>query len=443
MTVFNWILMTSAIASQLESLLDSPDLIPWENVDIAWKDRLQRTVANLSFPHYLIIPPNIETLTDIVTLAGKHKWSMVPCGNGSKLHWGGLLSDANVIISTQKLNQVIDYAVNDLTITVEAGIKLKELQAILEPHHQFLPIDPAYPEDATIGGIMATADTGSWRQRYGGIRDLVLGLSFVRWDGKIAKAGGKVVKNVAGYDLMKLLTGSYGTLGIISTVTFRLYPIPQASGTLVMTGAAEDINTMAKTLLQSGLQPTAAEMVSPSVVKSLELGEDMGVIVRFQSIPESVDEQTKQVQAIAEKLNLKTDFYEDKIEQNLWKRLQELIRVFNTNSVITGKIGIIPNKMINWVNKLNELTPENGWAMINLNTGIGQFKLDLEPSLGILKQLRSLSQENRGFLTILEANQTIKKQFEPWGYYGSALPLMKQIKTKFDPHTLFSPSRFI
>lgn len=435
--------MTSAIASKLESVLDSPNLIPWEKVDITWKSRVKKTVDDNCIPNYLITPSNIETLQDTVRIASKNKWSMVPCGNGSKLDWGGLVSDANLIISTQKLNQVIDHAVSDLTITVEAGIKLRDLQAILKPHNQFLPIDPAYPQDATIGGIMATADTGSWRQRYGGIRDLVLGLSFVRWDGEIAKAGGKVVKNVAGYDLMKLFTGSYGTLGIIATVTFRLYPIPEASGTVVMTGEAENINTLAKTLLQSGLQPTAAEMVSPSVVKSLELGEGMGLIVRFQSIPESIEEQSHQVQAIAKKLNIKTVFCQDEIEQNLWQRLQELIRVSNTNSTLTGKIGIIPNQAINWLMKINDLTPETAWAMINLSSGIGKFKLDLEPSLGVLKQLRSLAQENRGFLTILEANQSIKKQFEPWGYSGNALPLMKQIKAQFDPHNLFSPSRFV
>ncbi|MDJ0580335.1 FAD-binding oxidoreductase [Crocosphaera sp.] len=435
--------MTSAISSQLECVLDSPDIIPWENVDTSWKNRIQKTVDNNCIPKYLLTPSDIKSLSHTVRIASKNKWSILPCGNGTKLSWGGVVSDTNLIISTQKLNQVIDHAVSDLTITVEAGIKLGDLQAILGHHNQFLPIDPAYPQDATIGGILATADTGSWRQRYGGIRDLVLGLSFVRWDGEIAKAGGKVVKNVAGYDLMKLFTGSYGTLGIISTVTFRLYPIPEASGTLVMSGEAENISKMAQTFLQSGLQPTAAEMLSPSVVKSLELGEKMGLMVRFQSIPESINEQSQQVQAIAEKLNIKTLFCQDEIEENLWQRLQEIIRVNNTNSTITGKIGIIPNRAVNWLMQLNDLTPEKAWAMINLSSGIGEFRLDIEPSLGILKQLRSLAQENRGFLTILEANKAIKKQFEPWGYPGNALPLMKQIKTQFDPHNLFSPSRFV
>ena len=143
------------------------------------------------------------------------------------------------------------------------------------------------------------------------------------------------------------------------------------------------------------------------------------------------------------KLFLIITFYQDEIEKNLWQQLQKIIRVPNTNLALTGKIGTIPSQGINWLTKFTELTQDQGWAMLNLSTGIGQFKLDLEPNLGILKPLRLLSQESRGFLTILEASQAIKKQFEPWGYSGNALPLMKKIKKQFDPQNLFSPSRFI
>ncbi|MEA5536712.1 FAD-binding oxidoreductase [Crocosphaera sp. XPORK-15E] len=435
--------MTSAIASPFDSLPDSPNIIPWDRVDVSWTNRLETTISDNSSPNYLITPPDLETLCQIVELANHNQWSMVPCGNGSKLNWGGLISQANLVISTQKLNRIIDHAVSDLTVTVEAGTKLTDLQAILQPHKQFLPIDPAYPESATIGGIMATGDTGNWRQRYGGIRDLVLGMSLVRWDGKIAKAGGKVVKNVAGYDLMKLFTGSYGTLGIITEITLRLYPIPEASGTLVMTGTENALKIAAQTLIKSGLQPTAADILSASVVKTLDLGEGMGLIVRFQSIPESIKEQSTQIKVIAEELGLKTTFYQNEIELNLWHKLQSLIRVSNTNITINCKIGVKSNQVVNLLAKLDELTKNQGWGMINLSSGVGHIKLDLEPNLGILKQLRSLSQECGGFLTILEAKKTIKKQFEPWGYQGNALAMMQKIKTQFDPHNLLSLGRFL
>ena len=368
--------------------------------------------------------------------------SILPCGNGTKLNWGGLVSSPKLVVSTQKLNRIIDHAVEDLTVTVEAGVKLSDLQAILREFKQFLPIDPTYTDDATIGGIVATADTGSWRQRYGGIRDLVLGLSFVRSDGKIAKGGGRVVKNVAGYDLMKLFTGSYGTLGIISQVTFRLYPYPEASGTIALTGDKNDLATASQTLLKSGLQPTAAEMICPSVVQKLDLGEGMGLLVRFQSIPESVKEQIAQVSAIAKKLGLKTAFYQAEIEDNLWQQLQNLIRVPHTNRAITCKIGVMPNRGIEFLDQLNQLSQNQGWGMVNLSSGIGNLQLTIEPSLGIVKNLRSLAQNEGGFLTILESSKQLKKEIEPWGYQGNALSMMEKIKHQFDPQNVLSPGRF-
>ena len=177
-----------------------------------------------SRPFYLAFPETLEALATGVKLANEFDWKILICGNGSKLSWGGLVKEAQLVISTQRLNRIIDHAIGDLTVTVEAGMTISQLQQALSPSNQFLPLNPCYPQSATIGGIVATADTGSWRQGYGGVRDLLLGLSFVRADGVIAKAGGRVVKNVAGYDLMKLFCGSFGTLGIISQVTMRLYP---------------------------------------------------------------------------------------------------------------------------------------------------------------------------------------------------------------------------
>ena len=435
--------MTGAIATHLESLVNSPTaILPWDTVDSSWKNRVEAAIKGNYYPDYLIYPPNSENLAKIIEYARENQWSILPCGNGTKLNWGGLVSSPKLVISTQHLNRIIDHAVGDLTVTVEAGVKLSDLQRTLRRVNQFLPIDPTYPDDATIGGIVATADAGSWRQRYGGIRDLVLGLSFVRSDGKIAKGGGRVVKNVAGYDLMKLFTGSYGTLGIISQVTFRLYPYPEASGTIGLTGEKKAIATATQTLLKSGLQPTAAEIISSSVVQKLNLGEGMGLMIRFQSIPESVKEQISQVSAIAEKLGLKTAFYQEEIEDNLWKQLQDLIRVPSTNVALTCKIGVMPDRAVDFLDQLAQLTQSQGWGMINISSGLGKLQLNMEPSLGIVKNLRSLSQDYRGFLTILESSKQVKKEIEPWGYTGNTLPMMEKIKQQFDPQNLLSPGGF-
>lgn len=424
--------------NKLDSLNKSEvEIIEWEQISSFWQKIIQNSISSNFFPNYLIFPHTNSILAQIVKLSHQNQWGILPTGNGSKLSWGNLSKNINLVISTSKLNQVIDYAVEDLTITVQSGMKLADLQAILAQKGQFLPIDATYPECATIGGIIATADSGSLRQRYGGVRDLVLGLSFVRFDGEIAKAGGKVVKNVAGYDLMKLFTGSYGTLGIITEVTFRLYPLPENSSTLVITGNAEDLAKFRQIIVSSGLTPTAADLISPFLVQHLEIGDKMGLIIRFQSIQESVNNQVNQIESLATNLNLKVSLYNDNEEKQLWQKVKEIITIPKSESAITCKIGILASESINLFSKFNHL------GLINISTGIGRIYLDAENPLNVLTEIRNFCENNQGFLTILESPVIIKEQIEPWGYTGNAIEIMQKLKHKFDPQNIFKSSHFI
>ena len=436
-----------AIASQLKPLLP-PDsqLINWDSLDSTWQERINRTIIATTPPTALVYPHSQEVLSKIITAAASNNWKVLPCGNGSKLSWGGLLQKKiDLLASTAKLNRVVEHAVDDLTVTVEAGVTLAELQEKLAEKNQFLPLDPSYQESATIGGIVATADAGSWRVGYGGVRDLVLGLSFVRADGKIAKAGGRVVKNVAGYDLMKLFSGSYGTLGIITQVTFRLYPLPSSSETVVLTGDREALAAARNTLVNSGLTPTAADLVSTSVVQKLSLGTGMGLILRFQSIPASVKEQGATVAAMGQELGLQASFYQDGREGQLWQELAGLSNINLSSEAITCKIGLLASAAIILLDKLDRLSKLDGkaWGTIRANSGLGQLVFEGEDSLEVVEEMRSLCKENHGFLTILTAPTQIKQQLEPWGYTGNALEIMRRIKQQFDPENLLSPGRFV
>ena len=425
-------------------LHEIPDLnlTAWQDLDPAWQHRLQRAILAVTPSNDFAFPETPEALSAAVKFARDNHWKLLPCGSGSKLNWGALVQESQLVISTQRLNRVVEHAVGDLTVTVEAGVRLAQLQQLLQPSRQFLPLDPAYPESATIGGIVATADSGSWRQRYGGVRDLILGLSFVRTDGELAKAGGRVVKNVAGYDLMKLFAGSYGTLGIITQVTFRLYPLPEASATLAVGGNPDGIILAARTLRHSGLTPTAAELVSPATVKQLDLGEGMGLIVRFQSIPESVEEQMQQVTGIAEKLGLKASYYREAAETSLWQQLADSTRYPASDAAVTAKIGVMPDCASQFLVELDALLGDKGWGKINLSSGLGWLHLSQLPAVSYLQKLRLLCQEKRGFLTILASPPAVKKEVEPWGYTGNAWDMMRKIKEKFDPQALLSPGRF-
>jgi glycolate oxidase FAD binding subunit len=443
--------MTYEIAPTLEMLVNSDsDITAWEKVESSWKEKLEKAVPTTS-PRYLISPYTQESLATIVKYAGENRLSILPCGSGSKLSWGGLVKDAQLVVSTQKCDRIIEHAVGDLTVTVEAGVKMCDLQKILAQSNQFLPLDPAYPDSATIGGIVATADSGSWRQRYGGIRDLVLGLSFVRFDGQIAKAGGRVVKNVAGYDLMKLFAGSYGTLGIISQVTFRLYPLPEASQTIVLTGEANAIAKATQTILMSSLTPTAAQILSSASSARLEIGREMGLMLRFQSIVESIKEQVAQVESIARQLGLKTSLYRDcppgsgkadRDEIYLWQRLQQAIQIPCSNESVTCKIGIMPKGAVKILEQCDRLTSDRGLGTINISSGLGKLHF-LTLDINEIQKMRSLLQENRGFLTLLEAPISLKQKLDPWGYTGNALEIMRRLKEKFDPNNIFSPGCFI
>ena len=370
---------------------------------------------------------------------------ILPCGSGSKLHWGGLVKvdptthyQEIIVVSCDRLNGLIEHAVGDLTVTVEPGIKYAELQATLAKTGQFLAIDPAYPETATLGGIIATADTGSLRQRYRGVRDMLLGISLVRSDGKIAKAGGRVVKNVAGYDLMKLFTGSYGTLGIISQVTLRVYPIQEASGTVVLVGERDHIAKATQTLLSSALTPVAVELLSTNLVKELDLGKAVGLIVRFQTVIGSVEEQLQKLLEVGNSLGLNCTRYCD-YEVELWNKLKQKIWHSHRKTEIICKIGVMPNQA---VETLNQVALETGLGLIHAGSGLGELHFNSVNPETIL-ELRQWCESIGGFLTVLAAPLEIKQKLDVWGYNQNGLDMMRRIKQKFDPQNILNPHSFV
>ena len=429
------------IADYLQSIINpSTQLV--KVADSPWQAKMSQVVTDSTDAIYLAIPSTVEDLAAIIQVAAQEKWRIITCGNGSKLAWGGLTEKINLVVSSQKCDRIIDHAVGDLTVTVEAGVKLADLQSTLQATNQFLPIDPIYPQEATIGGIVATADTGSWRQGYGGIRDLILGISFVRADGKIAKGGGRVVKNVAGYDLMKLFTGSYGSLGIMTQVTFRTYPIPEASQTLVLTGDDQSIAEAIKQIKNSGLTPTAADLVTASVNSKLEIGNNIGLFIRFQTIPESISLQASQLNAIAKSLNLSFTSYQDEIEAQIWQELAHLTRIPHNRDAVTCKIGILTSAAVRLLQELEAMQPGNYYGKIHLGSGLGEWQF-LASDIDIISKMRSLCQDNRGFLTILSAAKSVKQELDIWGYSGNAASMMSKIKQQFDPQNILNPQRYL
>lgn len=427
--------LTAIVGTSVQPLPETAELgaIP---LDRAVVDRAPMTCK--------VAPQSQAELSEVIRCAHDHHWPMLVYGQGSKLDWGGLVKGATLAVTTQQLTRLIDHAIGDMTVTVEAGMPFTQLQAQLAESGQWLPLDPILPEQATIGGIVATANTGSLRHRYGGVRDLLIGIQFVRADGEIVKAGGRVVKNVAGYDLMKLLTGSYGTLGVISQVTLRTYPLPETSQTVWLTGAVAAMAELAQTLLASSLTPIAVDWVSPALVTKLQGKGDLGLIVQFQGLAASVQEQSYRVLELGSALGVAGQVVSESAEQALWQQLRDLIQTAPGDPGIHCKMGMRATGAIAVLTEIDRLLSDAALAVIHAGSGLGTLRGTGDAaSAETILALRQRCQAEGGFLTVLQASNDVKQALDPWGYTGNALELMRRLKHQFDPQHILNPRRFV
>ncbi len=232
-------------------------------------------------PDFVVEPGSVEEISDVMKLAARDGLAVAPRGSGTNMHFGDPPRRLDLIVSTARMNEVLEHTPGDQIVRLQAGVKLEDLQEYVSGSDQMLAIDP--PESgATVGGIVAANSSGPRRYRYGTIRDLIIGITVVLHDGTVAKAGGKVVKNVAGYDLSKLFTGSLGTLGIIATANFRLHPRHEASRTVaVEVTEPQQAQAAAQAVVHSQVEATAVE---------LHYGEnEKQLAVLLESIPGGID----------------------------------------------------------------------------------------------------------------------------------------------------------
>jgi glycolate oxidase FAD binding subunit len=429
----------------MQSFLPADRIVGGDALTPDWRQRIEAALdpqpTSMDLPG-LLLPQTQADCAEIVACSHQQGWSLLPCGQGTKLSWGNPVGPIHWVISTQGLNRLIEHAASDLTVTVEAGMTLKQLQQILAQAGQCWPVDPLYAEHATVGGIIATADTGSWRHRYGGIRDLVLGVTLVRADGQLAKAGGRVVKNVAGYDLMKVMTGSYGSLGILTQVTLRLYPLPQAQRRVLLTGSLADIDKLRRDLLDSSLIPVGIDLVSPSLLAQLPgttpAGEgEAGLAVEFHGSTPAVATQVQRLQQMAVPLS-QIDVEDGSSFQ---ATLQALLGPSDQPTLLI-KLGCLPNHVCQLQQTIGQRWPTS-LLQIHVGSGIGRWRLPASDlSSADLLALRDQLNTQGGFLTILEAPTELKQQIDVWGYAGNASRLHCKIRQQFDPQQVLSPGRF-
>ena len=215
-------------------------------------------------PAVAVAPGSPEEVAAVLRFASAHNLTVVPAGGFTRQGIGGVPERVDIVLETRRLAAIEHYDPGDLTLGAGAGMTLAALEENLAAHQQFLPVESAHAERETLGGLLAAAASSPLRHGYGGLRDYCIGVKFVTGDGRLAKGGGRVVKNVAGYDLMKLLIGSHGTLGVIVSANFKLFPRPRQTCTFVCEFAsAEEAVTFRDRLLRSPLSPISLDVVSP------------------------------------------------------------------------------------------------------------------------------------------------------------------------------------
>ena len=458
--------MSSEIVAQLEALVGDESVVAWPEIPVPLKLHLSQLSFSAQPLEAVVFPHTAAEVSEIVSWAARDRHTLVPMGSGSKLGWGGLLPSplperglsSTIAVSTTRLNQVVEHAIGDLTLTAEAGLPLQEVSQLLVPHRQQLGVDPAFPAHSTLGGTIATGDTGSLRQAYGSVRDRLLGVEFVRSDGQVVKAGGRVVKNVAGYDLMKLLTGSYGTLGIITQMTVRLTPTPESSSSVLIVGATAALASVARQIRASSLVPTRFDWVSSrSLSTCIEMSappSSASLLLQFQSIAASVSQQVGRTVALAQAAGLTVTSFDAAAEPGLWETVQASLHRrqptvlendnrSNPQKIVGCKFGLLPNQAPDLFAALDTLDiPAN--IQIHASSGIGWICFpDPHPDPQTLLNLRQLCQQNGGYLTILQAPPFLKQQLDIWGYAEVSLGLMRAISKKFDPDAIFAPQRLL
>jgi glycolate oxidase FAD binding subunit len=271
---------------------------PWDKLRTIgssdrWRDAgPEDNIAGVQ-PTMVFEPVNEVELATALRYADSAGLRVIPRGSGSKLGWGNPPSRADLVLSTARLNRVIEHAWADLTVSVEAGCTIGTLQDTLAQHGQRVAIDPLWPEHTTVGGLLSTNDSGTLRIRYGGLRDLIIGATIALPDGTLASSGGKVVKNVAGYDLPKLVTGALGTLGVITRAVFRLHPLPHKvrSFTFLARDAA-DANRLVLAIQDSKLAHTGLQVRFNS-------GAQPEVDIRFDGTEAGLAAQTETLRKLA------------------------------------------------------------------------------------------------------------------------------------------------
>jgi glycolate oxidase FAD binding subunit len=459
---------TANFAARLESAIGASQVIADPTVcrDYAVDEITPAAIAK---------PASADQVAEIVRFAALEKLALIPCGNRTKLGIGMPPSRYDLALDMTGLNQIAHYDPGDLTLSVDAGTNFNEFAVPLYNQKQFLPLSVPFYFESTIGGIIASGVDSSLRHSYGTARDFLIGAEFVDGTGRVCKSGGRVVKNVTGYDLHKLLIGSLGTLAVITRLNFRTFPAAPASrGFVTSFPTSEDALAFRNLVEASPLRPSSIELVGPQLMHFfLEAEKNSSeapasplhgkfpadfwhLCVSVEGTVEVCDRSALEFEKLASAASPKKTQLTTLTESegaDLWHYISQAIPLLldSSPSAAIFKITLLPARMSALLSQLLALADQFELAHATLARSCGVIYFALLPSAGEANSLGCLSQaaspifalcsKESASVTLPWCPTALKRRVNIWGLPRPDLALQRRLKSAFDPQNLFAPGR--
>ncbi|WP_019414753.1 FAD-binding oxidoreductase [Paenisporosarcina sp. TG20] len=402
-----------------------------------------------------VFPTTEEEISLILKYANNHGKKISVMGGGTKRGFGGLTESVDILLSLSLYKGIVEHTVGDMTLTVKAGTTFYELQEYLAKHKQKVSLDPTWPEYSTIGGIVVANENGPKRLGYGSSRDVVIGLRNIYPDGSIIRSGGKVVKNVAGYDMNKIFIGSMGTLGVVSEVTVKLRPVAKYESLILISfkeGSIDEILMFSKALLDSVMEPVALELLSPTLSEKLTGQCTFTVAISFEDVESSVHYQEKFVKGI-QPSGTEMDILSESEAQYFWHLFYTICpngakESAGEETEAALKIGVVNLNVLSII-KESQLLQDSYNLVVESHGGLGHglcqviLKGSSQKVVLAIRQMRETVLKLDGYLVVKHLPFELRQKVDVWGGKPSHFFLLEGIKSKIDPQKILNPKRFI
>ena len=402
-------------------------------------------------PEVAVFPGSVDEVRAVVALAAESEVPVIPWGGGTAAAAGMPAPGPGLVLGLTRLDQVLEHEPGDLTVTVQAGRTMAALQSTLRERGQWLSLDPPDTERATIGGVIATNASGPRRHLYGTARDLLIGVTVVTADGTLVRGGGKVVKNVAGYDLPKLFVGSCGTLGVIVELTVKLRPRPDDERLVVVPfERLKDAGAAVRVVMASDLIPNAVELCDADALRPLGMvGAPAALLVGFDGVAEQVAWQVEELARIAQAAGGAEPRV---VPSERWPRLSTAAAgAFDASAIM--RLCVLPTQVSDVMEQGSALARARGLASawtahagVGVVTGalaLGGSRDDVAAVADVLRGWRGIARACAGHAVLDAAPLALKEAVGVWDEAGAAGRIMERIKRELDPRNVLNPGRFV